>query len=789
MAYTNISDLLSHIEISAIKENQIAKLVWLLNDKQDNEKINQYQIDFVQNMISFNTNETIAIKKLKTLTEEHNELNVFIKKLEQCDDIHKKSSEEYLTQINNHKINQKKLDYSLTKIDNALTTCTGELLQDFETASRKQFSQDLHEAQLVYKAKKIDIFATTTALILLTVALSFLIIKQLFKKRLVYTEHKKLIKIQELYNFTNSINYSNNISEIINVSTKTIKKILNTELISISIKENNEKTYQTKIWEPSALPEEFIKKVNDFFLWKTNTTKPKQILISSKEIQEHLPNIEHTLKEFNIQNIFFTPLTVKQKIIGNYIAYYTYQKNEITEEELQLSASIAFHISFSLDKKEQEENIYTLAYYDPLTNLPNRRLLHEKAKKRISRISKHKTFGAFIFIDLDNFKKVNDSLGHDAGDILLTKVAKKIKEAIRDSDMVARMGGDEFVVLLDSIGDSMTEAIKNAHGVALKIKNLVSIPLEIREKEIMVTASIGISLFGHQNDRYEDIMKQADIAMYQSKDSGKNMVKFYNNEVQKIIDDKFVLEQDLQKAIKLNQFKLFYQPQISLNKNTVSVEALIRWEHPTLGLVPPLNFIPLAEDNGTIHEIGEWVFKTACLQIKKFNSIYPHKKIIIAVNVSPKQFTERTFINNVKNIIQEIGINPELLKVELTESSIFHNIEESIEKMQELKQIGIGISLDDFGTGYSSLSYLTKLPLTEIKIDKVFTQNILNEKNSTKSIVEAIIYLANSLNLDIVAEGIETEEQYNALLSMGCSTFQGYLFGKPEPHIQEIKTL
>ena len=775
--YDQTTNYLSQMEIETLKE---IKTIDEISAKTNTSLIKEYKKEFLINNDNFKNKFYLAQKNLNTLQKEDNRITA----INTCNKLH----EEFLNQIELQIVNPTKTTKEISKYENATIFCIESIIQDLKHRTTIRQEQELKTLEL-YNNKKNNILITLLFSSSFIFLFSFLISKQLSQKHRNIKETKKLIKIQELYNFTHLINMSNQINDIINISTKTIIEILNTDLISISIKtiENNHKTIQPI--ETTTLPEFFVQKINEYFLYKMSIQKPKQIFFTKKDIEKHLPHLMETIEKFSIHSIFFMPLIVRQRIIGNYVAYYTNpNKQELTEEEIQLATSIAFHISFSLDKKEQEKKNHTLAYYDPLTNLPNKRFLNEEVKKIIAKTTKYKNNGALIYIDLDNFKKINDSMGHDVGDLLLIKVAKRLKDIVKDIGIVVRMGGDEFAVLLENIGKTTHDIVKQSHAISTQIKENISRPHEIHGKEFFITASIGISLFGNKNNSYETIMKQADIAMYQSKEAGKNTIKFYNKNLQKIIDNKFTIGQDLKNAITYNQFKLFYQPQICNNKNIISAEALIRWEHPTLGTILPMDFIPLAEENGAIEEIGEWVIKTACIQLKKIEKTHPGKTTIIAVNVSPRQFKQKNFIDNLKNIIKEIQINPKSLKIELTESTVFHNFEESISKMKTIKEMGIGISLDDFGTGYSSLSYLTKLPLTEIKIDKEFTQKLLAKENNTRTIVEAIIFLGKSLSLDIIAEGIETEEQHTELVKLGCEMFQGYLFGKPNQDIQEIKT-
>ncbi len=429
-------------------------------------------------------------------------------------------------------------------------------------------------------------------------------------------------------------------------------------------------------------------------------------------------------------------------------------------------------------RKNDEKLIDNLAYYDPLTGLPNRRLLQDRLAQGIASSSRSGRTGALLFIDLDYFKTINDTLGHATGDLLLQQVAKRIQSCLRDGDTVSRPGGDEFIVMLNDLSPESIEAATQAESVGEKILAALNQPYQLCSHHCHNTSSIGISLFGGHKISIEEVMKQADIAMYQAKKEGKNTLRFFDPKMQESVDARARLENELRTAIQEQQFQLYYQIQTDSSNRAIGAEALIRWNHPERGLIPPVEFIPITEETNMILAIGNWVLMTACRQIRKWERDDLVRELVISVNVSAKQFHQADFVDRVKDAVRQNQIDPRHLKLELTESMLVENIEETIVKMQNLKAIGIILSLDDFGTGYSSLRYLQRLPIDQLKIDQSFVKDIYaNEGN--QAIVLTIIHMALSLNLDVIAEGVETEAQLEFLALRGCEKFQGYLFGKP----------
>jgi diguanylate cyclase (GGDEF)-like protein/PAS domain S-box-containing protein len=430
--------------------------------------------------------------------------------------------------------------------------------------------------------------------------------------------------------------------------------------------------------------------------------------------------------------------------------------------------------------KAAEDEIQQLAFYDSLTRLPNRRLLMDRLKQAIASSIRSGRYGAVLFLDLDHFKVLNDSRGHDIGDLLLQQVAERLTQCVREGDTVARLGGDEYVVVLEDLSQDGIETATVTEVIAKKIIVTLNQPYILAEHEHHSTASIGISIFGEEQISIEDLLKQADIAMYQAKKVGRNTMRFFNPQMQTTITARVSLERELRKAIDKKQFALYYQIQVDNVGQYLGAEALIRWIDPERGLVSPAQFIPLAEETGLILPIGNWVLNAACAQIKDWQKNDLTRDLTLSINVSAKQFRQPDFVGQVKSAIERHAIDPMQLKLELTESLLHENLEETINAMSALGELGVQFSLDDFGTGYSSLQYLKKLPLYQLKIDQSFVRDIVTDSHD-RSIVRTIIAMAQSLYLNVIAEGVETEQQKELLLSHGCKRYQGYLFGKPMP--------
>lgn len=432
------------------------------------------------------------------------------------------------------------------------------------------------------------------------------------------------------------------------------------------------------------------------------------------------------------------------------------------------------------ESKEASEKIHNLAFYDALTQLPNRRLLMDRLEHALATSTRSNKIGALLLLDLDQFKTLNETLGHETGNLLLKEVAKRLIASIPEGDTVARIGGDEFVVLLEDLSESIDEAAAETELFGTKILSSLSNNYHLYNHVHHSTVSIGVTLFHNHDQDEEELLKQADIAMYQAKNSGRNTLRFYDAKMQEAIVARADLENELRKAIQQNQFQLYYQVQINNSGKVTGAEALIRWNHPERGMISPFHFIPLAEETGMILAIGDWVLHNACAQLKSWQQNPKTRELSLSINVSAKQFNQTDFVNEVQVALTKHGIDPAFLKLELTESMLLEDVETMILKMITLKKFGVGFELDDFGTGYSSLQYLKKLPLNQLKIDQSFIRDLVKNEND-KIIVRTIINTAHSLNLKVIAEGVENEDQLNFLKKEGCDHYQGYLFSKPMP--------
>jgi len=429
------------------------------------------------------------------------------------------------------------------------------------------------------------------------------------------------------------------------------------------------------------------------------------------------------------------------------------------------------------DLKAAREEIKILAFYDPLTEVPNRRLFIERLQQSLVASTRTKTRRALLSIDLDNFKTVNDTLGHPIGDLLLQEVARRLTASVRKTDTVARLGGDEFVVMLQNLGGNLEDAATHARHVAESILNALGQPYMLDGRECLSGASIGITLFGNHPTSVDEILQQADFALYQAKANGRNKLHFFSPALQAAANDRAAMEEDLRQAVKDSQFVIYYQPQIE-NRRLTGVEALVRWNHPARGLLLPGEFIPLAEETGLILPLGNWVLEAACRQAAEWAKQKETARLTVAVNISPAQICQPDFVQQVLATIQRTGADPGNLMLELTETALAADTDDIVAKMLELKAHGFRFALDDFGTGYSSLSYLKRLPLNQLKLDCSFVQAILVDVTSS-AIAQTIVFLGLALGLKVIAEGVETVEQRDFLKRLGCHSFQGYLFSPP----------
>jgi diguanylate cyclase (GGDEF)-like protein/PAS domain S-box-containing protein len=431
------------------------------------------------------------------------------------------------------------------------------------------------------------------------------------------------------------------------------------------------------------------------------------------------------------------------------------------------------------EAKADEEKIRNLAFYDTLTGLPNRRLLWERLRQALIASIRSGCKHALLFVDLDGFKSLNDTLGHHIGDLMLQETAKRIASCVREVDTVARLGGDEFVVILEDLSQIAEIAAAQAKTVGAKILDAIDQTFTLEGRECHTTSSMGITVFGNQSESTNEVLQQADIAMYQAKAAGRNAMFFFAPALQASVNARAELEKDLRHAIKENQFALYYQPQLDRGL-LIGAEALIRWKHPDRGVVSPADFVPLAEETGLILPMGSWVLDTACTQIAAWTNRKEGAHLKVAVNISAREFRQPKFVDHVLMSLDKAGANPANLKLELSEKMFMENVEDLIAKMTKLKAHGVTFSLEDFGTSYSSMTYLKRLPLDQIKIDRSFVGEILVDPISS-AVAQAIISFAKAMGLSVIAEGVETEEQRAYLAQIGCHSFQGYLFSHPLP--------
>lgn len=431
-------------------------------------------------------------------------------------------------------------------------------------------------------------------------------------------------------------------------------------------------------------------------------------------------------------------------------------------------------------RKKAEDEIRNLAFYDALTGLPNRRLLIDRLGAALTASVRSNHYGAILFLDMDRFKVLNDTLGHDLGDLLLIEVAERIKSCVREVDTVSRLGGDEFVVLIEEVDEIAEHASQKIALIAEKIRLSLSDSYQLEKYEHHSSPSIGVCLYRGNGESIDTVLKYADMAMYKAKESGRNAVRFYDPAMQQAVEARASLEADLRHAIPDNQLRLYYQIQVDNENRPIGAEALIRWSHPQRGMVSPMQFIPIAEESSLILDVGHWVLQAACKQLALWSKLEHTKQLILAVNVSAAQFKKGDFVSRISELVNAHHVDPSLLKLELTEAVVLEDVTDVIAKMHALKALGVRLSLDDFGTGYSSLSYLKQLPLDQIKIDQSFVRDIGTDP-SDAVMVQTIINLAQSFRLNVIAEGVETEAQLSFLKQNGCMAYQGYLFSRPVP--------
>ena len=520
---------------------------------------------------------------------------------------------------------------------------------------------------------------------------------------------------------------------------------------------------------------------------KNSSIEKRNITIGASELTELMDCQNYMLLDENDERVYTKALIEKgdrsflifpvhaKKELSAFICISADKKMNFDENKLLQLREMADRVAVALSNAAWEEKLFQQAHYDLLTQLPNRLYFKNRMEQELELARRNRSNIAILFIDLDRFKNINDSLGHVAGDQVLIQMGEMLESCVRKSEVIARLGGDEFVVIMSETESEEAvskRAIKLSHRIIQNMRK----PFRLGHREIYITPSIGIALYPRDADNYSDLLKNADTAMYEAKDAGGDCYKFYNKEQNENMLELLDLENDLRHAIERNELGLLYQPIICCESgNVIGAEALLRWEHPELGVLQPDAFISLAEDTGMITIIGYWVLKTACLQNMKWRDKDVFE-ITMAVNISADQFQQIDLYDSIKNILEETGMLPKYLELEITESITIENFTKTIDVLDNLKKLGIVIAIDDFGTGYSSLSYLQQFPIDKVKIDRSFIKNITENEDSV-SIVKAIIALAHSLKLTVIAEGVETQAQYDLLRNMNCDEAQGFYFG------------
>ena len=440
--------------------------------------------------------------------------------------------------------------------------------------------------------------------------------------------------------------------------------------------------------------------------------------------------------------------------------------------------------------KNAQAQVRHLAYHDPLTNLPNRALLMDRLSQQIALLKRHNLRGALLFLDLDHFKHINDSLGHPVGDTVLKMITARLEASVRMEDTVARLGGDEFVVLLSGLEGSRTQVSRQVQDLAETLRRLLSEPMFLDGHRLQVTPSIGVALIPDHGSTPTDLLKRADIALYRAKDSGRNTTQMFHNSMQKAASERLRMETDLRLALARGEFSMHYQPQVDARGNRiVGAEALVRWQHPQLGAQSPAEFIKVLEDSGLILEVGTWILDEACAGVAQLiaDGLVDPLNFSLCVNISPRKFRQNDFVERVEHSLKQHSLPYSLLKLEITEGIVIQNLEDTISKMRRLKKLGVSFAMDDFGTGYSSLTYLKRLPVDALKIDQSFVRDATHDPNDAE-IIRAIVAMARSLNLEVIAEGVETLEQLAFLQGLGCHLYQGYLHSQPLP-VEEFQKL
>ena len=469
--------------------------------------------------------------------------------------------------------------------------------------------------------------------------------------------------------------------------------------------------------------------------------------------------------------------------VSGVLSVYASEQNAFDAAEMELLLQLSEDLAYGIKSLRTRAEIAKQAWHDSLTGLPNRSLLGDRMRQAMAHAKRTERILAVLFLDLDGFKQINDQYGHASGDELIREIAARLVNSVRAEDTVARLGGDEFVVIIANLGRSeIGEVAKIAALVAEKIRTALSNPFHFENSEVLITPSIGISLYPSDADNPEDMIKGADAALHHAKSQGRNNYQFYAEQMNKLTLERLSLQNDLRKALERNELEVHYQPQVDIGSGFVTgMEALMRWRHPVQGWISPVKFIPLAEETGLILSLGEWLMKTVCAQMKVWQMAgLLDETQRISINVSPRQFRQGDFSKMIEKILEETALSANRLELEMTEGMLMHNTESTLAMLNQLKHLGVKLSLDDFGTGYSSLSYLKRFPLDVLKIDQSFVRDITDDPNDA-AIVAAIIAMARSLKLKVIAEGVETSDQFSHLKDQGCHGFQGYYFSEPLP--------
>jgi diguanylate cyclase (GGDEF)-like protein len=592
------------------------------------------------------------------------------------------------------------------------------------------------------------------------------------------TERKRIIRQHENQNkILRAVATQKPLAEILKLILQSVEKDRPGALCSIMLLDKNGKHLRHAA--SAGLPEAFIAAIDGLEIGPEQGSCGHAVATGRLTIVENVfrhpywRNFTGLAEMAQIVSCWSSPIFSSSGQVLGAFAFYSRQAAAPNPADIARIEELSQIASIAIDHKTYEDRIMHLAFYDALTELPNRRRLLDELEKEFVKTQRHNTFYALLYLDLDNFKTLNDSLGHEIGDELIRQVARRLGDCIRKEDTVARLGGDEFVALLRSTTTNAETVYSLAINLAERIQESITRPYMLHEHEHHVTSSIGISIFPEGQTSAIEILKQADTAMYSAKTGGRNMICFYHGEMQKKADRRLEIEKDIRIALAEQQFSLYYQPQFDINKRMIGAEALLRWIHPQKGVIPTHELIAIAEETGLILPISEWVIQEACRKIRQWPELQH-----LSLNISPRHFRQPDFIDRFKKILDGSGICAHKLMLELTESCLIENTEDTIAKMKILQAMNIGFSIDDFGTGYSSLSYLKSLPINQIKIDQTFVRDICIDQNDAV-IVETIILMASSLGLEVIAEGVENEEQLQFLESRGCKTFQGYYFSKP----------